>query len=100
MFGADGAQRTQDTEWIAYAGRRGWAALTKNRHIRYNTAERDAVAEHGLVLFALANGNLGFEAMSAALLTAMPKIHEVCGQRPGGSIWIVHRDGAVEPQWP
>ncbi len=39
---------TPDTEWLREVGRRGWIALSHNRDIRYNTAERDMVMRAGL----------------------------------------------------
>lgn len=76
VFGEDGSQQVDDESWIAYAGSRNWVALTKDRRIRHVTHERDAVQEHGVVLFALANANLGFAEMAGAFLAAMPRIYE------------------------
>ncbi|NJC68938.1 hypothetical protein HC031_04235 [Planosporangium thailandense] len=50
VFGEEGAQLAADTEWIAVAGRYGWVALSKNKRIRYVTAEREALAAHGVPL--------------------------------------------------
>jgi hypothetical protein len=60
VFGEDVAQQLEDDAWIAHAGSRGWAALTKDKRIRHRTVEREAVATHQVPLFALSNGNLGF----------------------------------------
>lgn len=101
VFGGEGqAQRTEDADWIEVAGRNHWAALTKNRRIRYVTLERKALATHGVPLFALSNGNLNFTEMASALVVALPRIVEICEDWPGGSVWIVHRDGQVDKQWP
>jgi hypothetical protein len=100
VFGEDVSQQVDDDSWIAYAGSQQWAALTKDRRIRHVTSEREAVQIHGVVLFALANANLGLNAMAGAFLSAMPRIHQICMNRPGGSIWVVQRDGRVERVWP
>jgi hypothetical protein len=100
VFGEEQAQQVDDVSWIARAGSEGWIALTKDKHIRHVTIERDAVHEHNVVIFALANANLGFAEMAGALLTAMPAIHQVHADEPGGSIWVVQRDGAIERIWP
>lgn len=81
-------------------GLKGLAALTKDRRIRYITAERDSVRDSKVILFALANANLGFPEMAGALLSAMPRIHEVCQIRVGGAIWVVQRDGRLDRIWP
>jgi PIN domain-containing protein len=100
VFGEEVSQGVEDDSWIAHAGSRGWAALTKDRRIRHVTVEREAVRYHDVVLFALPNANLGLDAMAGALVGAMPRIHEICAERPGGSIWVVQRDCRVEKVWP
>jgi hypothetical protein len=100
VFGEKGAQLAADTEWIAVAGQHGWVALSKNKRIRYVTAEREALAEHGVPLFALANGSMDLKAMVEAFLAALPRILTLCASPLGGSVGIVHRNGRVEQQWP
>nr|WP_229688549.1 hypothetical protein [Micromonospora yangpuensis] len=100
VFGEGNAQGVEDESWISYAGSRNWVALTKDRRIRHVTREREAVREHDVMLFALANANLGFADMAGAFLLAMPHIHGICAAKPGGSIWVVQRNGAVERIWP
>lgn len=91
VFGEDVSQRVEDDSWIARAGSQGWAALTKDKRIRHVTTEREAVGLHGVVLFALANANLGLAEMAGAFLTAMPRIHEICA----GAAWRIHLGGAA-----
>ncbi|MET0492546.1 MAG: hypothetical protein ABW000_05385 [Actinoplanes sp.] len=50
VFGEEVAQQVEDDSWIAHAGSKGWAALTKDRRIRHRTVEREAVQVHGVVL--------------------------------------------------
>lgn len=101
IFGSEtAAQKIQDVQWIKVAGENGWAALTKNSRIRYVRTEREALRRHRVALFALSNGSLSFAQMAEALLMAMPRIIRICEAEPGGCIWIVHRDGRVEPSWP
>ncbi|GAA2506533.1 hypothetical protein [Winogradskya humida] len=99
VFGEQVSQDVQDTSWIARAGSQEWAALTKDRRIRHVTLERDAVREHNVQLFALANANLGFTEMAGAFVAAMPRIHEICAESGEGCIWVVQRDGRVERIW-
>ncbi|WP_240942087.1 hypothetical protein [Planosporangium thailandense] len=49
---------------------------------------------------ALVNGSLDLKAMADAFLAALPRIVDLCSTPLGGSVWIVHRDGRVERQWP
>jgi hypothetical protein len=100
VFGDRDAQLTPDPDWIAYAGRHGWIALTKDKHIRHRTIERDAVRNAHVHLFALAAGNLGFRATATAFIVAVPRMTSLAETEPGGVIWVVHRDGRIVRQWP
>jgi hypothetical protein len=101
MFGGEaGAMQTLDVEWIELAGRNHWAALSKNKKIRYNLVEQAAVAEHRVPLFALVSGNLSLAQMVTAFLAAMPRILQHLEEWPGGTIWLVYRDGQVRLCWP
>ena len=44
---------TPDEEWLAFVGEKGWIALTRNKKIRYNPIERDAVFYAGVPLFVM-----------------------------------------------
>jgi hypothetical protein len=99
VFGEQTSQQVDDDSWIAHAGSRGWAALTKDKRIRRVTVEREAVAAYQVPLFALSNANLSFAEMARALLGAMPAIHRICAGDQCGGIWVVHRDGRVELLW-
>jgi hypothetical protein len=99
VFGEEVSQQLDDDSWIAHAGSRGWAALTKDKKIRHRTAEREAVALHRVPLFALSNGNMGFADMAGAFLSGMPQIHSICLESTCGGIWVVHRDGRVDLLW-
>jgi hypothetical protein len=101
VFGETDSQRVEDADWIAYAGGHDLACLTKDRRIRHVTIERDAVVEHGVKLFALANANLGFADMIAAFLAARQRMANVCADNEsGGQIWVVQRDGRLGLVWP
>ncbi|MET7421183.1 hypothetical protein [Dactylosporangium sp. NPDC005555] len=101
VFGETDSQLVEDTSWIAHAGSRRWACLTKDRRIRHVTLERECVVDHGVKLFALANANLNFADMIAAFLAARRRMAELCADDgSGGQIWVVQRDGRLEVVWP
>lgn len=100
VFGDPEAQLKRDPDWIAYAGNQGLIALTKDKHIRHRTIERDAVRTARIHLFALAAGNLGFRATADAFIAAVPKMTSLAETEQGGVIWVVHRDGRIARQWP
>jgi len=51
-FAAD----TTDAEWLGAVGRRGWVVLTKDKAIRRNTLEREALLEANVACFMLGRG--------------------------------------------
>ncbi|MEU4242978.1 hypothetical protein [Actinoplanes sp. NPDC026619] len=100
VFGEERAQAMFDPEWIMHAGKHGMLALTKDKHIRHRTIERDSVAAAHVHLFALAAGNLGFQATADAFIAAAPRMQAEAATVQGGVIWVVHRDGNIFRQWP
>lgn len=57
-----------DAEWLPVAGARGWVVLTKDKAIRKNPIEIQAVRESRVRMFALASGNMTGDAMAQAFL--------------------------------
>jgi predicted nuclease of predicted toxin-antitoxin system len=100
LFGEKRAQEMSDEDWIAHAGQRRYAVLTKDQRIRHRTMERDAVAKHGVHLFALGSGNLGFREMAGAFLTGSARMIEIVAQEPPGGIWVVGRHVDVVKRFP
>ena len=49
-FGPD----TPDEEWLAEAGREGWVVVTRDKRIRSRAAERQAILDHDVGCFILA----------------------------------------------
>ena len=39
-----------DEDWIARVGRQGWVALTKDKNIRYRSAEIQSIRHHGALV--------------------------------------------------
>jgi hypothetical protein len=87
-YGIPQDELVTDVEWLELAGTEGWAVLMKDGRIRYNVAERQAVAEHRVRCFCLSSGNLSgavmadrfldnLEAMTAACADAGPFIYSV-----------------------
>lgn len=95
VFGShESAQQAADVDWIEHAGRQGWAALSNNKKIRYNTLERQALERHNVPLFALVNGNLKVLEMAGAYLVALPRIIQICQD------WARRFGLDRAPRWP
>lgn len=74
---------TPDDMWLKRAAARGWVVLTKDKRIRYNPMELDAVLANGGRVFVLTAGSLDGEGIAAAFLRAMPSIRKMLlGRRP------------------
>jgi hypothetical protein len=42
-YGMPADEKVRDATWLQLAGERGWVALMKDSHLRFNRAEREAV---------------------------------------------------------
>ena len=75
--------------------RGGWVVLTKDRHIRYRTPEKEALKKAGVAVFVLTSGNLTGDDMARAFVTAMPRIKRLLAKLPPPFIAKVARGGTV-----
>jgi hypothetical protein len=91
----DDAQTTSDEVWVAYAGRQGWAGLTKDKKIRRQVSYRQAQTP----IFALSSGNLGIPEMVNRFETARDRIwaNAVTRRR---EFWVVYEGGRIERRDP
>jgi hypothetical protein len=85
---------TPDPEWIADVGAKKWIALTRNRRIRYNTDERDAVMQAGLGLFILSGTNHSI--VAANLVRSLSRVTKYCDSHPRPFIAKLHLPDAVQ----
>lgn len=92
------AATIEDEVWIAEGCRRGWALLTKDRAIRHQAHEIEALAP-GSQLFCLSRGDWTIEVMVNALSVARPRIEAAVSAGSTG-FWHVYRDGSLRHMWP
>lgn len=57
-YGVPHDEAVDDVAWLLLAGERGWPVLMKDERIKYPTAERRALIDHGVRAFCLTSGNL------------------------------------------
>ncbi|ABL81534.1 MULTISPECIES: hypothetical protein [unclassified Nocardioides] len=57
-YGIPADEDVTDVEWLRLAGQHAWPVLMKDERIRYRSAERAALLEHGVRAFCLTSGNL------------------------------------------
>jgi len=51
-------EEAPDDEWLDRVGKKGWLVLTKDKRIRYRSAEFEAVVQANVRLFVLTAGNV------------------------------------------
>lgn len=82
---------TEDAEWIAEVGRRGWIILTKDQRIRRRPLERAAVKVARVRMFALTSGNLSGPAMAEVFSQHLQKMARIAVSEPAPFIALVSR---------
>ena len=71
------ADDAPDVEWLGEAGRRGWVVLTKDKAVRRNALELQAILASEVACFSLGHGNLKAEQMAKAFVAARPRVERV-----------------------
>lgn len=89
------APDTADEEWLEVVGKRGWIALTHDRHIRYKPNERDAVMRHGVALLVIV-GKSPFPNLADAFVKTFPIIERFLTNHTPPFIAKVYRSSATE----
>lgn len=82
--------------WLPAVGAQGWIVLTKDKNIRRNVLEIEAILNAGVRAFVLTATELRKEQQAEILLKAMPKISRLSRQR-GPFIFNITRMGYFAP---
>src|SRR6266849_4192619 len=91
---------TPDEVWLPKVGKEKWALLTADKRIRYNLLEKKALAEHNVMEFVFASGNMSGEEMAAALELALAKIVRLTVRQDPPFVAAITRSGEVHLRWP
>lgn len=89
------AQDCTDEHWLREAGKKGWLVLTKDKRIRYRTAERLALQVNGVKAFVLTGGDLTGAEMAETFLKTRAKIERMARIRSGPFIATITKRGEV-----
>lgn len=87
-------ERTQDEEWLAEVGRKGWIAITHDKQIRYKANEREAVMLHKVALLVVI-GDLPFPRIADSFVATIRPIERFLTKHSPPFIAKVYR-GASE----
>jgi len=85
-----------DTEWLGRCGEEGWVVLAKDRAIKKNPLERQALISHGLAAFFLIKTNATGEENAVALIEAIHKIIGILENQRRPFIARIYASGDVE----
>ncbi|HEX8160415.1 MAG TPA: hypothetical protein VF538_00840 [Pyrinomonadaceae bacterium] len=85
-----------DTEWLQRCGEEGWIVLAKDKAIKKNPLERQAIFEHGLAAFFIIKTSATGEENAAAIIKGMSKIVGVLENQRRPFIARITSDGRVE----
>jgi len=88
-------QGTPDSIWLPFVGRNGWILITKDKNIRYNELEKDAIIQYRLREFYFVSGNLNKHDMAQILTTALPEIRRLCQKEPPPFIASITKLGKI-----
>jgi hypothetical protein len=88
-------QDAPDVQWVREVGRRGWAILTKDRHIKSNQIEIASLIEANTACFNLISANLTGAQMAGAFLVALSDIKELINRIEPPFVANVTLRGAV-----
>lgn len=80
-----------DAIWLSAVGRNGWVLLTKDKHIRLRTLEREALLRADVRAFSLTSGNLTGDEMAGVFLRHWTTIEWVARHEPAPFIAAVSK---------
>ncbi len=89
-YGVPQDEAIDDVAWLRLAGERGWPVLMKDERIKYRTAERRALIDHGVRAFCLTSGNLNAQAMADCFIRDQHRIWTEAA-RTGPALFAVSR---------
>ena len=84
-----------DEDWIALVGRMNWVAITKDKNIRYRTAELEAVRRHMARVIVIRMKNATGPDIAALLVKARHRVARFVANTPPPFVAGIHGSGAV-----
>lgn len=86
-----------DEDWLAHVGRKGWVALTKDRNIRYRTAELAAIRKHGARVVVVRAKNATAADVAEMVVKGRRRIARFAAKPSGPLVAALYANGAVRP---
>lgn len=89
------AANAPDEEWIELVGYKQWLAVTKDKNIRYRTAELEAVKEHDAKVLVVRAKNATGRDIADILIKASARIQRFADKHPAPFVAGIDRSGRV-----
>ena len=84
---------TEDAEWLAVAGQRGWVVITLDRKIRYRQIERTALMNAGVRAFIVTASRVNGRVLAEILVQHLGEMVRFAETRPAPFIALLSRKG-------
>lgn len=89
------AEGTEDVVWLSEVGRRRLVVVTKDKRIKRNGREREALIAAEVAAFMLSGGDLRLEEIRAAFGRALDAMLRICRKEARPFIALISRSGDV-----
>ena len=89
-------QNAPDEEWIALVGRKGWVAITKDRNVRYRTAELAAIRRHAARVIVIRMKNATGTEIADLLVRGRSRIARYAAKTPPPFVAGIYGSGTVK----
>ena len=84
-----------DEDWIALVGRKNWVAVTKDKNIRYRTAELDAIRKHSARVVVIRMNNATGPQIADALMKGRCRLVRFTANTPAPYVAGIQKSGSV-----
>lgn len=85
-----------DEEWIALVGRRGWLAITKDKNVRYRTAELEAIRRHSARVIVIRMKNATGSEIAEVLVKGRQRMARFASKTPAPFVAGIYKSGTVK----
>ncbi len=85
-----------DEEWTAFVGRTRWAAITKDRNIRYRAAELEAIRRHSARVIVIRMKNATGPDIAESLVKGRRRIARLAARIPPPFVAGIHANGTAK----
>ena len=89
-------QDVPDEDWIALVGRMGWVALTKDKNIRYRTAEIESIRKNAARIIVIRARNATGSEIAEILVKGKRRIARFLGKTPAPFVAAIYRSSRIE----